>query len=459
MVLNILMVAEKPSLAESIAKILSNGKMKTRKGYATPVHEYQGEFKGKKAFFKMTSVTGHVYTLDFPREFNNWDTVKPEDLFGAPVMKIESDNKSKICRHLQEEAKGMDLLILWLDCDREGENICFEVIKNTKPFMKKSQKDEKKDLVKDDKKEDEKKGGKKEDKKSGEKDDKKNIKKEDKKSGEKDDKKNIKKDFVMEEKKEDNIYRARFSAIAKTDIQKAMNNLVRPNKNESDAVDVRQELDLKIGCAFTRFQTKFFHGKYGNLDTSVISYGPCQTPTLAFCVARHDEILSFVPKPFWSLTADIQHSVGRTIKISCSRGRFFAQNIAIQAEKKLKENSTCKVVKVSNEKKSKKRPNGLNTVDLLKIASKNLGIGPHETMGIAERLYIQGYISYPRTESTKYPSSFNFTEIFDELAVNNLWYAVFLRKEICLSGSEEKLQDSNRWKRPWRSSPNVRIES
>lgn len=43
------------------------------------------------------------------------------------------------------------------------------------------------------------------------------------------------------------IYRARFSEITGTSVFRALNNLERPNKNISDAVDVRQELDLRTG--------------------------------------------------------------------------------------------------------------------------------------------------------------------------------------------------------------------
>ena len=40
-------------------------------------------------------------------------------------------------------------------------------------------------------------------------------------------------------------------------------------------------------------------GKYSNLDAGVVSYGPCQTPTLNFCVERAQLIAKFTPEPYW----------------------------------------------------------------------------------------------------------------------------------------------------------------
>ena len=74
------MVAEKPSLALSIAEILSNGHLSSRKGFNNicSIHEWTGRFQSHpSARFRMTSVAGHVFTIDFIPRYNNWNKVDP----------------------------------------------------------------------------------------------------------------------------------------------------------------------------------------------------------------------------------------------------------------------------------------------------------------------------------------------------------------------------------------------
>jgi hypothetical protein len=54
------------------------------------------------------------------------------------------------------------------------------------------------------------------------------------------------------------------------------------------------------------------------------------------------------------------------------------------------------------------RPFPLTTVQLQKLCAKKLKISSEETMNIAEKLYQSGYISYPRTETSKYGEGFDF---------------------------------------------------
>jgi len=82
-----------------------------------------------------------------------------------------------------------------------------------------------------------------------------------------------------------------------------------------------------------------------------------------------------------------------------------------------------RIVSVHEKEGCKSRPPPLNTVELLKVASQRLGLGPSTTMHIAERLYIQGYISYPRTESTRYPASFDLTSALVEQRNSSIWGA------------------------------------
>ena len=83
--------------------------------------------------------------------------------------------------------------------------------------------------------------------------------------------------------------------------------------------------------------------------------------------------------------------------------------------------SSARVVSVVTKDKKQGRPTPLNTVALLKACSKGLGIGPHQALATAERLYLMGYLSYPRTESTKYPKSFDIAGTLKDQAQDNRW--------------------------------------
>ncbi len=53
-----------------------------------PPEQFPGTFQGRPALFRVTSVAGHVYSVDFPEHLQSWDAVDPVELFVAPVEKV-----------------------------------------------------------------------------------------------------------------------------------------------------------------------------------------------------------------------------------------------------------------------------------------------------------------------------------------------------------------------------------
>src|SRR6185437_11213197 len=63
----------------------------------------------------------------------------------------------------------------------------------------------------------------------------------------------------------------------------------------------------------------------------------------------------------------------------------------------------------------RKPPTPLNTTAFTTDASSRLGITPASAMRIAEDLYMDGFISYPRTDNTVYPPSLPLRELVSSL--------------------------------------------
>ena len=345
---NVLMIAEKPSIARAISEALSGNKFKNhRMGKGKCLLTFDGFFQGAKARFTVSAVAGHVYTSDFLRQHNKWDAIDPVELYDVPIVKLDAMRKMRMPQLIQKLSKGKDILCLWLDCDSEGENICYEVIYNSLPYLNK--------------------------------------------------------------RSYQQIFRAKFSSLTKKDLKEAFDKLSDyADKNVSLSVDARQVIDLKIGVSFTRFLTTSIMPALGGLDESykMLSYGPCQTPTLWFCVTRQNEIKNFQSTPYYKLFIEVEINKFRH-KI------FYDKKFKKKSEFKdildnLKKVKEIKIKEIITESNTKTPPVGLNTATLLKIASSFLKMSPHDTMVIAESLYTKGYITYPRTETTKYASTFDF---------------------------------------------------
>lgn len=199
-----------------------------------------------------------------------------------------------------------------------------------------------------------------------------------------------------------------------------MANLVPPDERMSQAVDVRSELDLRIGAAFTRFQTLRLQSVFPEHVESLVSYGSCQIPTLGFVVQRYNEVSRFVAQPFWKVK--VTHQVDDvTVEFNWGRNRLFDKQCCEAYFALCRADPTAYVDSVTEKPKSKWRPTPLDTVELEKLGSRKLRLTAKETMTIAEKLYSQGMISYPRTETNQFSKEVDLRGLVGQHAEDANW--------------------------------------
>ena len=117
----------------------------------------------------------------------------------------------------------------------------------------------------------------------------------------------------------------------------------------------------------------------------------------------------------------VHYLKGKSFNVKWSRVHLFDKEVVYIFYNDIKSASQAIVTKVQLQSKRKERPAALNTVELLRAASKGLSMSPIYAMQIAERLYTQGYISYPRTETTQYPANFDFRSVLSQQTKSPAW--------------------------------------
>lgn len=194
--------------------------------------------------------------------------------------------------------------------------------------------------------------------------------------------------------------RAKYSAITPQDIKKAFSERTKINFNLAKAAETRQIVDLMWGAVLTRLLSL----SSGRLGKDFLSVGRVQSPTLRFIVEREREIQEFKPTPYWEIFVDLGNGEKFTAK---HVKRFLDKDEAEKALSRI--GSIAKVSRFIEKEVLEKKPIPFNTTEFLREAGKFMP--PDRAMNIAETLYMNGYISYPRTDNTVYPSSLNLKAI------------------------------------------------
>ena len=204
--------------------------------------------------------------------------------------------------------------------------------------------------------------------------------------------------------------RARYSAFTKTEIDHAFSNLVDLDQNLADAGESRQYIDLIWGAVLTRYLTMARYGGFGN----VRSAGRVQTPTLALVVERERERLAFVPEDYWVISGEADKD-DDTFRIGHATARFKDGDQAADVFARVKDASSGTVTGVERKSRKQPAPTPFNTTSLQAAAAAE-GLTPARTMRLAESLYMDGLISYPRVDNTVYPSSLNLRDCVKTLS-------------------------------------------
>ncbi|MGM5482206.1 MAG: DNA topoisomerase I [Nanobdellota archaeon] len=175
----------------------------------------------------------------------------------------------------------------------------------------------------------------------------------------------------------------------------------------------RHELDWYYGINISRALTSAVKAA-GSFK--ILSSGRVQGPALKILCDREKEISEFVPVPFWQL--ELQ-GVLNDEDISCmhKEDKFWEESKADDVlEKTEGKQGHIKDVKVNQFKQPAPAPFDLTTLQT--EAYRSFRMPPKITLNLAQELYIEGLISYPRTSSQQLPESIGFKKILNGIKQN-----------------------------------------
>jgi DNA topoisomerase-1 len=301
--------------------------------------------------YTVVGLRGHIVELDYPEELNSWEGTDPKKLIYAnPEKRVLY---RKMVDALVAEAEKADWIIIATDFDREGELIGVEAI----------------ELIR----------------------------------GENPSAGSISESVLKDMK----IRRARFSSLSRSEVLKAFDELHQVDIKLAKSAECRQLVDLAWGATLTRLLSLAAN----QVGKNFLSVGRVQSPTLALIAKREREIESFVPKSYYTIISDCKKGI--EFKAAHEQNPFWEKEKADDIFSRIREEKSAAVEGYSVEEKEEYGPVPFSTT-LFLVEATRLGYSGAEAMDIAERLYSDGLISYPRTDNTVYPRTLYLKGILEK---------------------------------------------
>jgi DNA topoisomerase-3 len=154
------------------------------------------------------------------------------------------------------------------------------------------------------------------------------------------------------------------------------------------AARCRSESDWIVGLNATRnFTVRFGNGK------TLWSVGRVQTPVLAMIINRDEEIRHFKSEPFWELYTNY-----REVDFKLKGDRFKTKQEADAIIESIKDHP-FQIDNISKKKENEHPPLLNDLTELQRDMNRKYGMTAADTLQIAQTLYEQKLITYPRTDS------------------------------------------------------------
>jgi len=180
-----------------------------------------------------------------------------------------------------------------------------------------------------------------------------------------------------------------FHEITEAAVKEALANPRKIDEELVRAQEARRVLDRLFGYDLSGLIWKKV--RYG------LSAGRVQSPALRILMEREREIRAFIPEKFWVISADVKAKKGEVFTVTCAeepRDEKEAERILEAAKTK-----KWSVKSVDETEASRSARGPFTTSTLQQVASTRLGFSPSRTMGVAQKLYEAGHITYMRTDS------------------------------------------------------------